>query len=719
MKSFESSSKARGTIRRCLALGLVGASLLAPDEAKAYGPIGHQRLTDLAWQTMLATRHFSQIEFESATPPSLTAPPSGASAADWATYLAEISQALDTLPLVRAGIDEPKADSDTCPTQMYPDGSAIMECRLSELRFAPTKNWRQDEGNVCPLDLEHVPGGIYQDFQDVVTYPFAGMNLGRLADLPDDDKGDMAVTFRPALAKGLLLGNVVEGARFANEAIIMGILALPVCGVAIFQGGNCLDDLREIADQANVVDDVVSLLPSVGSYPELFGNPMPPNFHFLHLLSPVGGEYNDIPGLHYEYAGPFGHVGALDLVFSAISDFSGLGIDVDASTGIRRYELTSDETTVPEPSIHRDKPVWEGQTLPHIELNPLDNFAEWGWNNFTADTTTLRYLARPLHALGDVTVPQHVLGTIAWGHRPLESVFEDDWRAIVLQDTHEPLRAYTDDEKLAQLAQTRRILEEGFRWWNWVRAYRAEFPEYGPIPIRQWINAIAVESMNVSPLYLNDDASTIDVINTITNYLDNVPEWLEDAARRAIETINQTIAANDLPLEPIEPPPDQDFSIEEIPNPYRYILPLVRQRGEAASGAELAFLTLVGGEVATPIPDSTVTGCETLGVTSNCPDDAPNPVGDECHPCPEGQVFVGNVLCFSECPDPDMVSYQGRCVNSCPEEAPLLADTGLVPAMECRSVCPLGWITLVNINSGQGLCVPNIPFPLPRPGSDE
>jgi hypothetical protein len=60
----------------------------------------------------------------------------------------------------------------------------------------------------------------------------------------------------------------------------------------------------------------------------------------------------------------------------------------------------------------------------------VDNLGFFGWNEFHAKAGSVSFLGWPLHALGDATVPMHVAGTTAWGHRPFENAQENNWRFI-------------------------------------------------------------------------------------------------------------------------------------------------------------------------------------------------------------------------------------------------------------------------------------------------
>ena len=326
-------------------------------------------------------------------------------------------------------------------------------------------------------------------------------------------------------------------------------------------------------------------------------------------------------------------------------------------------------------------------------MNPLDNFADWGWRAYTsqlADPSSkanLGYLARPLHAFGDVSIPMHVLGTVGWGHAPLEDAVENNWPALVLQEDF-TRRSYSDAEKLLQFAQARRILEEGFRWWKWVKTYKQSHPGVD-IPVNAWINAIAQETLAKAGPYLSDEASTVSALNVLfqTAHGDEALEAFAQALVNAwVASINESIAGFGGGMNPITAP---DVEVGGLPNLFDKILPIVRQRIEASAGAKLAFLSLVGATYSRTLPPAETTPC--TGLPSVCPPDKSFDVDDECHPCPAGQVQLAGVCQPGPCAA-GQVAREGVCVLGCDGERPFSIASGSTAT--CVRKCGEGFATI-------------------------
>ncbi|HMJ12108.1 MAG TPA: hypothetical protein VK524_11875, partial [Polyangiaceae bacterium] len=94
----------------------------------------------------------------------------------------------------------------------------------------------------------------------------------------------------------------------------------------------------------------------------------------------------------------------------------------------------------------------------HLEWSPVDNLARYGWDRFVDHAhSNAEGLAWPLHAIGDVAEPHHVVGTTSWGHRPYEEIVD-----------HNEATFFPDGA--ARAAQLRQIVTEGFRWWKQFRS---------------------------------------------------------------------------------------------------------------------------------------------------------------------------------------------------------------------------------------------------------
>jgi hypothetical protein len=646
--------------RRTL-LGTCGlsATYLLASSAGAYNHTGHQRISDLSWQVMVASTKpdLVQSNFTTQTPAALDSLPEGANADDWKAFLDELEAAVSRIPKAHSGLDQPKADPATCggndsSEYLYPQMNTG-DCRSSELQLAPTTLWARDA--TCQARPRHNPGGIYT----AVNAGFTGMQLGRLATSPDDQIHDTGMFFRPTDALGLgTVNNLVD--KTTNFAVAL-LVAPVLCAVKLFKGESCWDGIEDGIDIGNDADLTQRLTGNIGlgEVHELFGRDLIGFWHFLQLEAPAG-EFNDVPGLNYDFAGPGGtSEGVIDTAMALTGDLSGLSLKIEYSDGVRRYELTQDETKTPNPSIAREKYEWQGRTFNHIEMNPLDNLAQFGMDQFEQDPSTLKSLGYPLHALGDVTVPMHVVGTSSWGHGPFESTVDDLFPQILYQ--HETLEQETSEaERLDQLAQARRILLDGFRWWSWVRDYRDSNPEWGKLPIRPFLMAIAEETRKNGSELLIDDASFIDTMSIIGSKIAGIDPNVSKAYDRANQRANDSIAAYNertgAALAPVT------LSPVELPNVYHWLLPVVRERVEASAGAQVAFLTIVGSELVQPLDDSATTAC--AGIEPRCTAGQSAADGSclaAADLCPDGQIPDPNAP--DECIDQNPTCTPGQHLN--------------------------------------------------------
>ncbi|MBA2485281.1 MAG: hypothetical protein H0V35_04145 [Nitrospira sp.] len=103
-------------------------------------------------------------------------------------------------------------------------------------------------------------------------------------------------------------------------------------------------------------------------------------------------------------------------------------------------------------------------------------------------------LAWPLHAIGDATVPMHVVGASGWGHRPFEEAVEDAWpRLIYLTDRPEQ----AEESRALQRQQAARILSKAYTWRKYILDWRARHPgEETNLPVRDLVTALAQETFD-------------------------------------------------------------------------------------------------------------------------------------------------------------------------------------------------------------------------------
>jgi hypothetical protein len=343
-----------------------------------------------------------------------------------------------------------------------------------------------------------------------------------------------------------------------------------------------------------------------------------------------------------------------------------LSVEVDHSDGVRRYEVLNSETSTPNPSERREVYEWQGRTFNHIEMNPLDNLAQHGMDEFEKDPSMLKPLSYPLHALGDVTVPMHVVGTSSWGHGPFEAAVDELFPEILFQHGDVQQEA-TDQERVQQLEQARRILLDGFRWWQWLRDFRAENPEWGQLPIRPFMLELAKETRRNGDELLIDDASFLDVMANVTNTVaETLDGSLQDANEQSTKDANESIAAYNArtgaALAPIL------VTTISFGNVYHSLLPIVRERVEASAGAQVAFLTILGSELVEPLADNETTAC--AGLQPRCAAGQSAADGsclDAAALCPDGTIPNPNAEgeCMAATPTCTPGQHLNQETNSC------------------------------------------------------
>ena len=156
-------------------------------------------------------------------------------------------------------------------------------------------------------------------------------------------------------------------------------------------------------------------------------------WHHIQLVGGGSNDYDDHQGLLISEAGPFATLDVVDLAIMVGFDASGMSINYGKSLGPKHYESPGGDGL--PATVHRAKYEWQFLSLPHTAFEPVDNLGQYGWNVFRdpAGQHPVEYLGYPLHAIGDATVPMHVAGTPAWGHRPFEDAAERIWHQLRLE----------------------------------------------------------------------------------------------------------------------------------------------------------------------------------------------------------------------------------------------------------------------------------------------
>jgi hypothetical protein len=223
-------------------------------------------------------------------------------------------------------------------------------------------------------------------------------------------------------------------------------------------------------------------------------------------------HYDDISGLYGATPGPYGQPGETEVLALELTRACGVSIDYDNSDGPKNYEVGDGKDFHPD-SVKRTGQDWEYLTWPNVPMPPLDNLAWYGWDRFKqsvaqhrADNTKpveMKYIGWVLHGLGDSTVPMHVTGTFAWGHRPYEDAESELGRGLLgdYQAEVEPAAGEAEALLQAALAYRKQIL-----------AWRALHPDHaGDIPVRDLVTDLAQKTLAAAaakPAVYDDDLST-------------------------------------------------------------------------------------------------------------------------------------------------------------------------------------------------------------------
>jgi hypothetical protein len=293
---------------------------------------------------------------------------------------------------------------------------------------------------------------------------------------PDDEVDDTHLEIRPTNALGLgFLKGVI------NDLIEkgLGILLVPfVCLVECIFGGcdGCSSDAKDLADGANPLDEIESLIPGIG---DISGTDWTGVWHHINMSPQAANEYDNHQGLLTEAA--FGGVpDPVGILLMAVSDAVGLSVNPDDSQGVDRYEIDNGGDGHPN-SDARDDGDWVITTWPHVPFSPVDNLGQFGWSEFKKDQTRpSKWLGWPLHAIGDATVPMHAAATSGWGHRPYEDAYDNLWPALRRQGQVTEIRFAGD------------ALQAAVRWRTFVLDWRAAHPQSGvDTPVRDLVTAVA------------------------------------------------------------------------------------------------------------------------------------------------------------------------------------------------------------------------------------
>ena len=295
----------------------------------------------------------------------------------------------------------------------------------------------------------------------------------------DRNYDDTHLWIRPTSVLGLGKEKdfINDAGNTAAEVILVPVICLFEC---IFGGcSKCKSDARKAADTINPVDEIEGWIPGVG---DISGNDWVGLWHHINMNDGASNEFDAHQGEFFEEAGPPGMgMDPVDLVLMAVMDATGLSVNYNDSNGVHQYQISSSPDGAALTQI-RDKSQWQFSTLPHTPFEPVSNLAEYGWRRFfDAPEHSVRNLAWPLHAMGDATVPMHVVATSAWGHRPYEDSQEYLWPQITLQNSQDQ----------QQIDFINRVMQRAFIWNGKILAWRIAHGNSKDVPVRDIVTELA------------------------------------------------------------------------------------------------------------------------------------------------------------------------------------------------------------------------------------
>jgi hypothetical protein len=461
-------------------LAVLVLNLLVPGLARAHNGEVHRDMTDLSYQVMRRVAFELNGEYPIARGAGITAVPPGVDPTEWATFLADIRVSVKKLAWLS---DSPAPDP---------------------------KIW-----------TDYHPGGIYNEIRgtDLATVAsfYSGRTLGSWAESIDSEDDDTHIWYRPTSmgVYGVLKGIFDKAFKAGVAAVLLPL----VCIWDFFFGGgaDCLKDTGDLASDADVVAKVEGLIPGIG---DVSGDPYTTIWHFVNVQSSpfISNEYDDHQGLLYleaAYHGPTpsfaASVDPLDFALLLLTSLTGMSIKYDDSNGPKRYEILGGNDAHPD-TLHRTKGQWQFLPLGLTAIEPVDNLAKFGWDQFKGGYDR-HFLGWPLHAIEDASEPHHAIGVTGWGHRPYEDAAAGAWHNIRTvatlgdgSDKAEYARDPSAGEVVAQADQAKRILLRAFAYRGIVKGYRAAHPELGmDVPIRDLVTQVAKETLAYSNASMSSD----------------------------------------------------------------------------------------------------------------------------------------------------------------------------------------------------------------------
>jgi hypothetical protein len=473
----------------------------------------HRDMTDLAYEIMLIA---SQDSVKSEHDRLISFRPQGVDSAEWESFLQDVSHATHRLRGMKDGLGASKQAS--CSQKL--DGAKPADQNwaknqvLSDVQFPVALDHMT--GNDCGVLYNYCVqgafsknkcvGGIYAENNAPPPnghIDFTGEILGFWAADIDDHTWDTHLFIKPTSIAGI--GDLeAEADDLATKGLEIPLIPLFCLVECIFGDcGDCDKDAHDFADSVNPTDEILGMLPGCDAFDfcDIHGLDYVGVWHFIGLQTGANNDFDDHSGYQMDNGGPFGAPDPFVTGVIWFTDNLGFTLNYSKSDGPKQYQIGSGQ------DFHRDTKMrsrskWMFPTFPHLIFEPVDNLGKYGWDQFQPSLAEasrepdhgVKALSWPLHALGDATVPMHVVNTSGWGHRPFEDSIEDAWPRLIYltEDSSEAAQARSQ-----QIEQAKRILRKAYTWRKSILDWRTAHPgNNNNLPVRDLITAVAQETFN-------------------------------------------------------------------------------------------------------------------------------------------------------------------------------------------------------------------------------
>jgi hypothetical protein len=396
-------------------------------------------------------------------------------------------------PDVNALVDD---DGDSMPDWQLASGTLLAQ-PMGGIVYPITTRYA-NKNQVCEIDKTYTPIGatalVNQESGLTAKEKFrsrdhTGVALGYWAGGPDRALKDWI--FRSTTMETLQIPAVTIGTGIGASGLVMAACAIAcgmmpiLCGlcpaIAIGAGIFVIDAINDFDASSMEHDDFTGLGHHIDMKP----------------LQPGDTTFDDRRGKLMEKAGPAGNPDLLEELVVALYDLLGWHVRHDLSQGPKNYQIAVAGADAHPDSVPRSAAQWETATGAHIDYTPVDNLALWGWNEFRtsqpAADPLVAALAAPrlgwsLHALGDATVPMHVVGATGFGHRPYEESFDNRWEELVIADLAKPAAT------AMSVRQARQIVKRALVWREFILQWRAGHGATTDVPVRDLVTLLAAQT---------------------------------------------------------------------------------------------------------------------------------------------------------------------------------------------------------------------------------